>query len=885
MAKERYNPDHVEPHWRQYWEGVRLFNCDLDDAAPKFYCLTMFPYPSAGLHVGHGRNYILGDVVARYKTMQGFNVLHPMGWDAFGLPAENAAIRRNLHPRDSVANNVEVMKRQFDMLGIGYDWEREINTSEPGYYRWTQWVFLQLYKRGLAYRRDAPVNWCPSCQTGLANEEVVQGLCERCDTEVVTKDLPQWFFKITDYSQRLLDDLELLEKWPERVRTMQANWIGRSEGALVYFKVAGPEGAAHAGELMPCFTTRPDTLWGVTFMSLAPEHPVIPDLVAGTEYEEEVLGFAGDAVEQNQAARGSEAVEKEGVFTGRYVINPVNGEQVPLWVANYALMEYGTGAVMAVPAHDQRDFEFAKKYDLDIRVVIQPPEGAISAETMTEAYEFAGTMTDSGPFDGTAVPAGIHQVVEHLAANDMGEADVNFRLRDWLISRQRYWVAPIPVVHCPACGTVPVPEDQLPVVLPDAVDFTPRGKSPLAFVEEFVKTTCPECGADAERETDTIAQWLCSCWYFLRYITPGDAEKPYDRGDVDKWLPVDLYIGGVEHAVLHLLYTRFVVKVLADAGDVDFAEPFTALFTQGMICKQSYICTRCSKIVSDDKDVREPCTCYVGAGLRERIEQGIEVTATLEKMSKSKGNGVPVEDAIPTYGADTVRLYTLAIGPPERDAEWQDSGIVGYSRFLNRLWDLIVAHEAGFKAVPTSPPDVAALSGDWERVFRLVHATIKHVTDDIEGRWHFNTAIASVISLVNEVLRLPLLGAYVGTETEEELRNFAVFRFAMSRTVQLLAPFVPHVAEELWTRLGNPPSIFRQGWPEYDAELAKADEVELPVQVNGKVRDRLVVPRDEAADVVKEQALALPNVRRYLEGKELKKIVVVPNRIVNIVAR
>jgi len=879
VDKERYIPAHIEQHWRQRWEGMELFRCDDQSKLPKFYCLVMFPYPSGALHVGHGRNYMIGDVVARYKAMRRYNVLHPMGWDAFGLPAENAAIKRGMHPGKYVAQNVAVMKGQIQSLGIGYDWQREIDTSAPEYYKWTQWVFLQLYKRGLAYRRDAPVNWCPSCQTGLANEEVVNGLCERCDTPVVEKDLPQWFFRISDYAQRLLDDLSLLGAWPERVRTMQANWIGRSEGAMVNFKVA------HTGELMPCFTTRPDTLWGVTFMSLAPEHPAVPGLVAGTEFEDDVLDFVAAAREQADVARSSDTVEKEGVFTGRYVINPVNGEQVPLWVANYALMEYGTGAVMAVPGHDQRDFEFALKYDLPIRVVVQPEDHELRVGEMAEAYDGPGIMANSGPFNGTAVPIGMHKVVKYLEENDMGEADVNYRLRDWLISRQRYWGAPIPIVHCPECGMVPVPEDQLPVLLPDEVDFTPRGRSPLAFVKEFVNTTCPACGRPAARETDTIAQWLCSCWYFLRYISPKEKDRPFDRELVDKWLPVDLYIGGIEHAVLHLLYSRFIVKVLYDAGHVGFVEPFTALFTQGMICKQSYICTRCFRIVSDDQNVREPCRCDLGVDLRARIAQELEVMASLDKMSKSRGNVVTLDDAIKEYGADTLRLYTLAIGPPERDAEWQDSGIVGYYRFLNRLWDLVVTHEEGFQRVPKRAIREEELSGDWRRVYRLVHATVKKVTEDIEGRWHFNTAIASVITLLNEVHNLPLLGSYVGTETDQEQRAFNVFRFAVERMVQLLAPFVPHVCEELWVRLGNPSSIFQQGWPEYDEGAARAEEVELPVQVNGKLRDRLTVPRDEDEDVIRQKALALENVRRHIEGKVVKQVVIVPNRIVSIVAR
>jgi len=874
---ERYDPAQVEARWQRYWDEVGLFRCEDRSDRPKFYCLVMFPYPSGALHVGHGRNYILGDVVNRYKIMQGMNVLHPMGWDAFGLPAENAALRFGMHPSKYVAENISAMKRQINALGIGYDWDREINTSDPEYYKWTQWVFLKLFERGLAYRADAPVNWCPSCQTALANEEVVNGQCERCGTEVTEKDLPQWFFKITDYADALLDDLELLGGWPERVRRMQANWIGRSEGALVNFKIA------HTGEELPCFTTRPDTLWGVTFMALAPEHPIIPDLVAGTEQEDAVLEFVADAVEQPEVARFSDTLVKEGVFTGRYVINPVNGERVPLWVANYALMEYGTGAVMAVPAHDQRDFEFARKYDIPIVPVIQPDGERLSAEAMEEAWEGPGVMFNSGPFDGTRVPEGIPAVVDYLEKNGMGEADVNYRLRDWLISRQRYWGAPIPIVHCPKCGPVAVPEGDLPVLLPQDVDFAPRGKSPLALVEEFVQTTCPACGHEAERETDTIAQWLCSCWYFLRYVSPHADDKPYDRELVDQWLPVDLYIGGVEHAVLHLLYSRFVVKVLHDAGLVSFKEPFEALFTQGMICKQSYICTRCGRIVSDDKNVREPCRCDLHMDLETRLAQEVEVVSSLDKMSKSKGNIVTFDEVIKQYGADTQRLYTLAIGPPEKDAEWQDSGIIGYWRFLNRLWDMIVARQEDFARVPRGLVDEAALDGQWKEAYRLTHATIRKVTGDIEGSWHFNTAIAFVITLVNAMQKLPLRDRYDGTEDEAERANFNVFRFAAESVVRMLAPFVPHICEELWERLGNEPSVFQQGWPEYDEEAARADEVELPVQVNGKLRDRLVVPRDEAEDVIRRKVLKLENVARHTEGKQVRQVVIVPNRIVNVI--
>jgi len=873
MTYERYVPADIESRWRERWEEMQLFRCDDESDKPPFYCLVMFPYPSGALHVGHGRNYIIGDVVARYQTMHGYNVLHPIGWDAFGLPAENAAIKRGIHPRESVAQNVAIMKEQINALGIGYDWSREINTSEPDYYKWTQWVFLQLFKNGIAYRKDAPVNWCPGCMTGLANEEVVNGLCERCDTDVVKKDLPQWFFRISDYSERLLDDLDLLDKWPERIRTMQANWIGRSEGALINFKLA------HTDEPMPCFTTRPDTLWGVTFMSLAPEHPIIEELIAGTEHEQAVRDFCFRACEENMLQRASDTLEKAGIFTGRYVINPVNGEKVPLWVANYALMEYGTGAVMAVPAHDQRDFEFAQKYDLPIKVVIQPADAEtdLTADQLTEAYVDAGVMTHSGPMDGTPTPKGIHQVIEHIEAHEMGNAEINYRLRDWLISRQRYWGAPIPVVHCPKCGIVPVPEFELPVTLPEEVDFTPRGKSPLAFVESFVKTHCPECGIDAERETDTIAQWLCSCWYFLRYVSPHADDRPYDQELVDKWLPVDVYIGGVEHAVLHLLYSRFVVKALKDTGHLDISEPFDTLFTQGMICKRSTVCTRCGKIATDDKAVSEPCRCDFDVDLKTRQKEMLELEDVLAKMSKSKGNVVTFDDIIGKFGCDTLRLYTLAIGPAEKDAEWQAGGVIGYNRFLRKLWNLIQPNAALLRGLPADDVDAAALTGQWKHVNQLTHATVKRVTGDISERWHFNTAIAQIITLVNEVQKLDLGAA--------DASQKIAYRFALETILKLLAPLVPHICEELWERMGNEPSIFHAAWPTYDEVLAKADEIEMPVQVNGKVRDRLTIARDADEQTVRDAALALPKVQPHLEGMTVAKVIVVPNRIVTIVVR
>ena len=828
---EQYNPAVIEAKWQQWWGKKHAFR--VDESAPrkrKFYCLTMFPYPSGTLHVGHGRNYIIGDVVARYKMMRGFNVLAPMGWDAFGLPAENAAIKQGRLPATWVHENTGYMKEQFRRWGIGYDWRREVQTSEPDYYKWTQWIFLLLYERGLAYRKKAPVNWCPSCQTGLANEEVVDGCCERCGAEVTLKDLDQWFFKITAYAQRLLDDLSLLDAWPDTVRTMQANWIGRSEGARVNFSLDD-------GRPLPIFTTRPDTLWGVTFMSLAPEHPLVPQLVRGSPREQEVLDFVKKARKQSARLRAAEEVEKEGVFTGRHVINPVNGRKVPLWVANYALMEYGTGAVMAVPAHDQRDFEFAKKYGLEIKVVIEPVDGSLDADEMTEAYVEAGRMVDSGPMTGTPTPEGIGEVIGYLDREGMGAATVNYRLRDWLVSRQRYWGAPIPIVHCDACGTVPVPADQLPVELPPETDieFPPRGESPLAKVKHWVETTCPACGGSAKRDTDTLAQWLCSCWYFLRYTSTAEEREgldtAWDRDKSDYWMPVDQYIGGVEHAVLHLLYTRFICKVLHDAGHVGFVEPFSALFTQGMICKQS------------------------------------PTTGRLEKMSKSKGNIVSPDAVIDKYGADTQRLYTLFIGPPHKDAEWNDDAVAGAHRFLKRVWS-----QAGSVSGKVYDGDGTDLDATAKKLFRKTHQTIRKVTADIEHSWQFNTAIASVMELSNLF-------------ADSEAAAGPVRRFAIETMVRLLAPFVPHLGEELWQRLGHQPSIIDAGWPSFDEAACAEDVAEYGVQVNGKLRERFSIDAGASEEEVRRAALELPKVISAVGNAKVRKVIVVKGRLVSIVAK
>ena len=701
--QEHYPFNEIEPKWQKYWQDQQVFKVDTSVHQKKYYCLTMFPYPSGTMHVGHGRNYIIGDAVTRYKMVRGFRVLSPMGWDAFGLPAENAAKQRGVHPKEWTYSNIKQMKRQLQSWGIGYDWDREIATCHPDYYKWTQWIFLKLHERGLAFQKNAPVNWCDYCTT-LANEEVLaDGTCERCGRKVVKKDLTQWFFKITEYAGKLLDDLSLLDQWPEKVRTMQGNWIGRSTGARVEFTVA------ETGDPCPVFTTRPDTIYGDTFMALAPEHPLVEKLLRANPRAAEIKAFVEKEKMVSAAERADDSTKKEGVFTGFHVRNPYNGELAPLWITNYVLMEYGTGAVMAVPAHDQRDFDFAKAYTLPIKVVIQNPDGTLEAAAMKEAYVEDGAMANSAPFNGRNNREAMTDIIQLAKDKGFGDFTTHFRIRDWLISRQRYWGSPIPIIHCPACGAVPVPEKDLPVLLPDDVDFKTERGNPLSFHEGFINTPCPTCGKPARRETDTLAQWICSCWYYLRYVNPRDTTVAYNKKDVDYWLPVDQYIGGIEHAVLHLLYSRFILKVLHDADTCSFREPFKALFTQGMICKRS------------EKD------------------------GQLYKMSKSKGNVVSPDELIREYGADTVRLYTLFIGPPEKDAEWSDTAVEGSFRFLRRIWRRVYETHALLQASATLKTDLSTMETPERDLYRKLHESIAKITHDLEGAFQFNTAIAQIM--------------------------------------------------------------------------------------------------------------------------------------------
>ena len=829
MIQEKYAPHAIEAKWQKYWEENKTFKVEMDKDKPKSYVLEMFPYPSGNLHMGHVRNYSIGDVIARFRTMKGFNVLHPMGWDSFGMPAENAAIKHNIPPKKWTLENIANMTRQLKALGLSYDWDREVTTCKEDYYKWTQWFFELFYKRGLAVKKESAVNWCDTCNTVLANEQVIDGKCWRCDHEVVKKDLSQWFFKITDYADELLKDLDLLPGWPERVKTMQHNWIGRSEGLEFSFEIPA------LNDTVAVYTTRPDTAYGVTFMALAAEHPLIKKICENNPKADEINAFCERVRNQSEIERTSSESEKEGVFTGVYCINPFTGRKVEIWVTNYVLYDYGTGAVMGVPTGDQRDWMFADKYGIEKIVTICPVGKELKLEEMTCAYEEKeGMLVNSGEFTGMEMHKAMSAIMDKAEAEGFGKRRVNYRLRDWLISRQRYWGAPIPIIYCPHCGEVLVPEDQLPVRLPEDVSFTAGAKSPLATSEEFVHCKCPKCGADATRETDTMDTFLCSSWYYLRYTDAHNDKMPFDKDLNNYWGPVDQYIGGIEHAILHLLYSRFFVKVLRDAGLVDYDEPFSNLLTQGMVIKD-------------------------GA-----------------KMSKSLGNVVSPEEILSKYGADTARLFILFAAPPERELEWSDQGVEGSFRFLNRIWRIVQAFEAVL-AQKVTEYDHSNLSEADKDLRRVLHSSIKKVTNDIETRFNFNTAISTMMELVNAL--------YAYKEAVKEPNAGLVYE-AISDLIKMMSPFVPHITEELWRgAIDANSSVHEQSWPECDEEALKVDNVEIVLQVNGKVRGRLTVPAEATKEELEKIAMADANVQAHIGDATVRKVICVPGRLVNIVAK
>jgi len=827
-----YDPNSIEAKWQAYWEEHKTFKVEVDSAKKKYYLLEMFPYPSGRIHMGHVRNYTIGDTLARFKRMQGYNVLHPLGWDAFGMPAENAAIKNKSHPAQWTFENIRTMRKQIKALGLSYDWDREIATCHPGYYKWNQWLFLKLLEKGLAYRKNSTINWCEDCNTVLANEQVVDGCCWRCDNEVLQKQQEGWFFKITDYADRLLEGCKSLSgKWPEQVLTMQTNWIGKSFGAEVDFKIV------QSDEVIKIFTTRPDTLYGAMFMVLAPEHPLTEKLSRGTKQEEVIKAFVQKVKKQDTIAR---ACEKEGVFTGAYAVNPLTGESIPVWTANFVLMGYGTGAIMSVPAHDQRDLDFARQYHLPVRVVIQPKTGELDADTMVEAFTADGTMVDSGSFDGLVGQEARRTVCEFLEKEGIGKATINYRLRDWGVSRQRYWGTPIPVIHCSDCGIVPVPEDQLPVELPLDAQLGENGQSPLHSLESFHKTSCPKCGADARRDTDTLDTFVCSSWYFYRYTSPRLEQAPFSKENGSYWMPIDQYVGGIEHAILHLLYSRFFNLVLNDLGLTQAPEPFAHLLAQGMVIKD-------------------------GA-----------------KMSKSKGNVVDPDEIISAYGADTARLFILFAAPPVKDLEWSDQGVEGCSRFLKRVWRIFGEFAEEIKTVTlpgesfTTPvPEIKALR-------RMTHITIRRVTDDIATRMQFNTAISAIMELVNHLFSFK---EWWGNKNNQDETSRMAVREALETLVLTLSPFAPHIAEELGSLMGLSKTLDQTAWPQYIESLTQTDEILIVLQVNGKVRQKISVESGISDDDLKTRSLEDLKIKEWTQGKEVKKVIVIPKKLVNIVVQ
>ena len=824
---EKYNFKEIEQKWQKYWEENQCFKTVEDDSKEKYYCLEMFPYPSGKLHMGHVRNYSIGDVVARFKKMDGYNVLHPMGWDSFGLPAENAAIKHGIHPSKWTWDNISEMRNQLKQLGLSYDWDREVATCHEEYYKWMQWIFIQFYNRGLAYKKENPVNWCPSCQTVLANEQVVDGCCERCKSPVGKKNLSQWYLKITDYADRLLDNLDKLDGWPNKVKTMQRNWIGRSTGAEVDFAIKDDD------RKMKIFTTRCDTLFGVTYMVMAPEHPYVMSLVEGTEYEQPVKDYLDKVQHMSEIERTSTTNEKTGVFIGRYAINPLNGKEVPIFISDYVLMDYGTGAIMAVPAHDQRDFDFAKKFNLEIIPVVDPQNPEIDLYNLKEAFVAEGTVINSGEFNGLNNRDAIEKVAAYLEEKGIGKKTVNYRLRDWLISRQRYWGCPIPMVYCDDCGWVPEKEENLPVLLPTDVEFTGKGESPLTTSKVFAHAVCPKCGKPARREMDTMDTFLDSSWYFLRYCDPKNSEAPFDFSKVSYWFGengVDQYIGGVEHAILHLMYSRFFMMALYDMGLVSCEEPFQNLLTQGMVNKDG------------------------------------------KKMSKSLGNVVSPEEIINKYGADTARLFILFAAPPERELDWSDAGVEGSYRFLNRVYRLVYEFKEKYPEVPACFEVKTAAD---KSLNYMLNTAIKKVSEDVGGRFSFNTAISSIMELVNEMYRYK-----EGTDV-----NPGLFGKAVKELIIILSPFTPHICEEMWEHMGQKGSLTTVAWPEYDEDALVKDEIEIVVQVNGKLKEKLMVESNLTKEQLEKIAMEHEKVQALLEGKTVVKVIAVPNRLLNIVVK
>ncbi|MFA5903914.1 MAG: leucine--tRNA ligase [Desulfobacula sp.] len=865
--EERYHPESVESKWQTYWKENQLFKVTEDPSKEKYYLLEMFPYPSGKIHIGHVRNYTIGDVVVRYKRMKGFNVLHPMGWDAFGMPAENAAIDNNTHPAAWTYDNISAMRAQLKKMGFSYDWDREIATCTPEYYRWEQLLFLKMLEKGMAYRKESYVNWCEKCQTVLANEQVENDKCWRCSQSVQQKKLWQWFFRITDYAEDLLIHCDQLPGWPEKVTIMQKNWIGKSVGSEIKFKVDGKEIDIEV------FTTRPDTVFGATFMCLAPEHPLVETLSKGTRMEEEVISFIRKISRQERSAEGLEKYEKEGVFTGAFCINPATKEKIPVYTANFVLMGYGTGAIMSVPAGDQRDFDFARKYGLEIRVVVQPPGEELNGSTMTEAFTGEGVLVNSGKFNGMDNKTAMEALTTWLEKEGRGKKTISYRLRDWGISRQRYWGAPIPVIHCPDCGVVPVSEKELPIRLPEEANLLKKGGSPLPTLDFFAKTACPKCGRkDAKRDTDTMDTFVESSWYYLRYCSPKYDKGMFDPKAVKYWAPVDQYIGGVEHAVLHLLYSRYFMRVLNTLGMIDFKEPFTRLLTQGMVCKETMMCPDHGYLFPEETTKNES-----GKVVCTKCSKDVEIGRVI-KMSKSKKNVVDPNELLKKYGADVTRLFSLFAAPPERDLEWSEDGVEGSNRFVNRVWRLAMDLMEKTKGVePFSGPASDLVSDTAKDLYIKANQTIKKVTLDIDKSFHFNTAISAVMELVNDIYAINL------EASDTEMRR--VLLFSLNNILLLLSPIIPHFCEEIFETLGNKGSILLRSWPEYRTDSLESDEMTVVVQINGKLRSTFTLKADSNESIIKEAALSDDKIKKYIGDKNPKKVIVITKKqtLVNIV--